>query len=275
MRKLRDGEIRLIDIKFTENSRLRGKDDVSDLMMDIEQHGLLEPVGIRESDNSLVFGNRRVRAFDKLGYDKISCVFFDDVSDEELLVLNIIENINRASIGSIEIGRICTILESKGMTRGELAVKLGIKRNRVASCITSYNVTKGTAFEKLVEFGQFGSAQNRTKLPETVIWKVQTNLARSFPGNRLTKEHWNILLPAIETGKITSKNIFTLRSILIQDPDKDLVRAIDILNKVKVSNLFISFDETELRKAMASVKMESEVEFVKHIIKGYNSKLLF
>ncbi len=43
MRKVKDENIRLADIKFTENSRLRGKDDVSDLMHDIEQHGLLEP----------------------------------------------------------------------------------------------------------------------------------------------------------------------------------------------------------------------------------------
>lgn len=275
MRKTNNGDIKLADIRFVENSRMRGKDDVSDLMRDIEQHGLLEPVGIRKNDNSIIFGNRRVAAFKKLGYDTISCVFFEDVSDEDLLILNVVENIKRKSIGSVELGRMCKLLEASNMTKGEIAIKFGMKRNRISSCIAAYEVTKGTPFEKLIEFGQFGPPAGRTKIPEGIIWKIQTTLARSFPGRKVTKQHWKILLPELETGKVNSKNMFTLRGILSQDPDRDLAKAIEILSKVKMSNIFIPFSEDELRKAMHAEKFSSEVEFVKYIIKQYNSKLLF
>jgi len=275
MRKVKDENIRLADIKFTENSRLRGKDDVSDLMHDIEQHGLLEPIGVRVSDNSIMFGNRRVKAYDKLGYKEIQCQFFADVTDEDLLILNVVENIKRKSIGSIEIGRMCQLLEKKGMTKSEIAIRLAIKRDRVRSSIAAYNVTRGTPFENLIVHGVFGKQSARKNIPETVIWKIQTTLSRAFPSNVITKEHWKILLPAIESGDITTKNVYTLRSILIQDPEKDLVKALDILGKVKVLNAFIPFVDAELRRNMAKVKIESMTEFLRHIIKLYNEKLLF
>ena len=106
MKKIGNGIIKIKDIKFTENSRLREKTDVSDLMRDIEQHGLLEPIGIRKEDNAIIFGNRRTTAYKKIGYNTIDCIYFSSISDSDLMVLNIVENIKRKSIGSIEIGRV-------------------------------------------------------------------------------------------------------------------------------------------------------------------------
>lgn len=133
MKKIKTDTIKLKDIKHIENSRLRGKDDVSDLMIDIEQRGLIQNVGIREGDNALIFGNRRVKAFEKLGYEEIQADFYRDLTDEELLIMNLAENIKRKNIGSIEIGRICLILNDKGLTNTEIAAKLGIQSSRVRS----------------------------------------------------------------------------------------------------------------------------------------------
>ena len=67
MKKIKSGKILLKNIKHIENSRLRDLNEVSDLMQDIEQRGLLQPIAIRMSDNALIFGNRRVKAYEKLG----------------------------------------------------------------------------------------------------------------------------------------------------------------------------------------------------------------
>ena len=173
MKRVKTELIKLSDINHIENSRLRDQDEVSDLMHDIEQRGLLENVGIRVTDNALIFGNRRVKAYEKLGYEAIMADFYDDLTDEDLLITNLAENIKRRNIGSLEIGRICKILSDRDMTATEISSKLGIKPSRVQSSISAYDVTIGTSFEKLIVYKDKGSG-----IPESSIWKIQNALTK-------------------------------------------------------------------------------------------------
>ncbi len=273
MRKVKSGKILLRDIKHLENSRLRAKTDVGELMHDIEQRGLLENIGVRTTDNALIFGNRRVAAFKKLGYSEIQADFFDDVSDEDLLIANLAENIKRKDIGSIEIGRICKILTEKGMTHSEISTKLGISKSRVDGSVTAYNVTVGTPFEKLVTFGVMGG--HNKGIPETLIWKIQNSLSRARRGNKLSKEDWTVLLDYIEQGKLTGYNVTMLRAILLTYRDMSLEDALKILDESKIVYAYLCLNRKELVKAMRKVKIDNEIEFVKHIIKEYNEDLLF
>lgn len=154
MKKSKSGTIAIKKIKHVTNSRIRDNDDVADLMEDIKQRGLLQPVAIRIKDNALIFGNRRVKAYEKLGFKDIECDFYDDVDDNDLLVMNLVENIKRKSIESIEIGRICKMLIDNGMTRNEVAAKLSIPRTRVETVISAYNVAAGTPFESMTIYGK-------------------------------------------------------------------------------------------------------------------------
>lgn len=279
MKKIKSGLIELNKIKYVENSRLRAKDDVSDLMIDIENHGLLQPVGIRLKDNALIYGNRRVKAFEKLNYDKIPCEYFEDVSDEDLIILNLIENIKRKNIGSIEIGRMCSILIEKGLSNMEVAARLGINSTRVHSALSAYRVTVDTPFESLVIFGsgdeRKGVNKNmKGKIAEGIIWHLQTSLSKAL-GKKITKQQWAILLRAIEEGKIVNQNIPTLRYILLMDKNRDIARALELLDKTKIVYAYLSFNEDELIKAMRKEKIDNNLEFIKHIIKGYNKDLIF
>jgi len=280
MKKVRAGTINLSKIKHIENSRLRDKDDVADLMEDIKQRGLLSPIGIRVGDNALVYGNRRVKAFENLGYTEIPCEFYDELDDNELLLTNVVENIKRKDISSIEIGRICKMLLDNGMTKPEIAAKLGLNASRVSSALVAYNVTVGTPFEDLVVFGAGDGLKGRSKstdgkISEGLIWKIQTSLAKSWQGNKITKVNWNILLRAAEMGKLNTKNISTLRGILALDPKKDLDKAISILDRCRIIWAYITFNDEELARAKREEKIDNDVEFIKFIIKNYNKKLIF
>ena len=272
MRKTKSGKISLVDIKHVENSRMREKSDVGDLMHDIEQRGLLESVGIRVSDNALIFGNRRVAAYEKLGYKEIDCDFFEDLNDNDLLIANLAENIKRKNIGSIEIGRVCKILQARGMTNSEISSKLDMAKSRIASSITAYNVTVGTPFEKLVTFGQIG--KNAKGIPESVIWKIQDSLSRVW-GGKISEENWAILLRAVEEKHLTSKNITMLRAILLTYRDKTLEEAFEILDESKIVYSYLCLNREELAKEMRKVKIDNEIEFIKHIIKEYSEDLMF
>lgn len=270
MIKVKSGKIKIKDINFLENSRLRGNSDVADLMRDIEQRGLLENVGIRLSDNVLIYGNRRVAAFKKLNYDEISADFYDDLDDDELIIMNLAENIKRKNIGSIEIGRACQLLINNGLSRKEISQKLGITVTRVDSALAAFTVTKNTPFEDLVIFGNRGKSSGT--ISESIIWKIQNSLSRA---RRLTKEDWNDLLKAIENGEITIVHIAELRKVLLSDNSLTIKEAIKIMKVCKVIHMFFHFNEKKLNELMKDEKFTSETEFVRNIIKKYNRDLIF
>lgn len=270
MKRIKTGKIKLKDIKHIENSRLRGQDDVGDLMHDIEQRGLLENIGIRLEDNALIFGNRRVKAYEKLDYTEIEADFYEDLTDEDLLITNLAENIKRKKIGSIEIGRIIKILQGKGLTNTEVSMKLGITLSRTQSAVSAYNITVNTPFEKLVVHGKMG--REHKGIPESLIWQVQNSLSRA---RRLTKNDWNQLLRVLETGELTSEKIGQLRKILLSSPQLPIVEALDVLGRCRVVHVWYHFNNNELCKAMRKEKCVTESEFIRLIMRKYNSDILF
>jgi len=269
MNRVKTDLIKLKDIKHIENSRLRDQDEVSDLMHDIEQRGLLQNIGVRAEDNALIFGNRRVKAYEKLGYEEIMADFYDDMSDEDLLITNLAENIKRRDIGSIEIGRVCRMLNTKDMTNSEISSKLGISVSRVRSCIAAYEVTVGTAFEKLVIYGKAGI---KSGISESLIWKIQNSLSRA---RKLSREDWNQLLAALESKELTAELISQLRKVLVSSPSISISDALDVLRKCRIVHVFFSFDQKELNAQMKKDKFNNEIEFIKHIVRNYNKDLIF
>lgn len=270
MRKIKTGKIKVCEIKHSENSRLRDMDDVSDLMHDIELRGQLTPVGIRNKDNTLMFGNRRVKAFEKLGIEEIEADFYEDVSDNDLLIVNIIENIKRKGISPIEIGRICKILEDRGMTRSEISEQLGITKSKLEAAISAYTHTVGTPFEKLVTQGR--NSRDTFGIPASLIWRIETTLTRA---KTLTKEDWDILLSAIEQRKLTIEHISALRKILMGDRNMSITRALDLLDRCKVIHIFFHLNDKVLSNEMNKEKFGNEIEFIKNIIRNYNKELMF
>jgi len=272
MRKIKSGTIKLSEIKYLENSRLRENDDVSVLMTDIEQRGLLEPVGIRLKDNALVFGNRRVNAFKKLGYTEIDAVFYDDMSDEELFLANISENIKRKSIGNFEVGRMCDLLTKKNMTKLEIAETLNMTIRKISSLILAYKVTEGTPFWKLITSGD--RRKHLEGIPESLIWKIHNSIPRAL-GHPLTKNEWNILLEALNNNEITSEHITKLRQVLFANKGMTIENALILLKKCSILHVFFSVDSERLATLMEEEKATNTIEFIKNIIRKYDKRLIF
>lgn len=87
-----------------ENSRKKFvPEELDELVKSIRQHGLLQPVTLRPKGDGyeIVYGERRYRAFKLNGEETIPAVI-RDYTDEQVLEITLVENINRRDLGLLE-----------------------------------------------------------------------------------------------------------------------------------------------------------------------------
>lgn len=139
-------DIKISSIKIIENIRQRpSQDSVNELMQSIKQDGLMQPIGVqlKDSEYILIWGFRRLEACKKLGWKTIPTnIIKEDMSEDEFLIMNANENVQRHNITVSELGRICDHLGST-MTASEIAAKLSISTSRVKGALDVWkNVPK-------------------------------------------------------------------------------------------------------------------------------------
>jgi ParB/RepB/Spo0J family partition protein len=98
------------------NPRLEfSKQALDELADSIEQVGLLEPIIVRPKGKDkyqVVVGERRYRAAQQAGLDVVPVVI-RAYTDEEVLELNLIENIQREDLSAVEKARVCKRLREQ------------------------------------------------------------------------------------------------------------------------------------------------------------------
>ena len=97
-----------IDINKIDDNRLQPRSNYDTeklefLKSSIKERGVLQPIIVREKDGrfEVVAGERRLRASRSLGLEKIPALV-KDMSDQEALVVALIENIQREDLNPIE-----------------------------------------------------------------------------------------------------------------------------------------------------------------------------
>lgn len=133
-----------IKLKKIKPSRLNprlefNKEGLDELADSIMQVGMLEPLIVRplNSDNyEVVVGERRYRASLQAGLDEVP-VIINDYTDEEVMELNLIENIQREDLNAVEKGKICNELlnrlPQKFPSKADLAKALGVSTSSIQS----------------------------------------------------------------------------------------------------------------------------------------------
>lgn len=106
-----------------------------ELMASIKEHGVIQPIVVRESLNGyeIIAGERRWRASRALNLETIPVVI-KNFSDEQVMEVALIENLQREDLNPVEIATSYEKLMLKfNLTQEELAVKLGKSRSNVAN----------------------------------------------------------------------------------------------------------------------------------------------
>jgi ParB/RepB/Spo0J family partition protein len=132
-------EIPINLIKKLDNSRLRIQEtDLVPLMEDIKHRGLLQPIGvIKEGETFIIrFGNRRLEACKKLGWQSIPAMISErEIDEDSFMADNIAENLHRVDLSPIELANQCKSFIARGYSVSEIASILSVPKQKIASCI--------------------------------------------------------------------------------------------------------------------------------------------
>src|SRR3990167_3768361 len=117
-------EVELKKIDQNENSRVVYKEnDITELMQSIKKEGLLQPIGVRKTDDGYeaVWGNRRILAAKKLGWVTIPANVVDNAdSENDRDFINLAENIKRQNTSVSEEGRLYLAMMDRGLKKEEI-----------------------------------------------------------------------------------------------------------------------------------------------------------
>ena len=112
---------------------------LEELKKSILINGLIQPITVRRVQGNryqLISGERRLRAFKDIGHKEIPAYIIKVDSDEILLALALIENIQREHLNPIEVAKAYKrLMEECHLTQEEIAEKVGKDRTTIANTI--------------------------------------------------------------------------------------------------------------------------------------------
>jgi len=118
-------------------------DQLTELVASIRENGLLQPLVVRPASSrapvgaewELVAGERRLRAVRQLGWSEVP-VIVREMDDRTLLVLAIVENVQRADLSPLEEAEgYRQLIEDFGYTQKDVAESVGRERSTIANLL--------------------------------------------------------------------------------------------------------------------------------------------
>lgn len=164
-------------------------EELEELANSIRDNGLLQPLVVRPSPAEedawqLVAGERRLRAVAQLGWPDVPA-WVREVDDQTLLVLALVENLQREALGPLEEAEGYRVLaESFGLTQGEIAEAVGRDRSTVANTLRLLHLPPSV--RKMVSSGALTAGHARALLGLEDPVKMG-ELAR-----RAAREEWSV-----------------------------------------------------------------------------------
>lgn len=188
------GEIRSLPLSSIVPNPLQPRsvfteDELADLAASIRTNGLLQPLVVRPAPGSseryqLIAGERRFRAVRSLGWPEAP-VLVRDASDETLLVLALVENLQREALGPLDEAEGYVALGEKfGMSHAEIAEAVGKDRSTVANLVRLLNLP--AAVRRLLQDGDITAGHARALL------SVEDPGKAAELGRQAAREGWSV-----------------------------------------------------------------------------------
>ena len=152
---------------------------LDELAQSIAANGVVQPIVLRRSGTGyeIVAGERRWRAAQLAGLRKIPAAI-KEVSNDKLLELALIENIQREELNPIEeAGAYRKLIDTIGLTQEEIATRVGKDRTLIATSLRLLKLPDD--IRRLIEEGKLSAGHGRALLLTDDV-TVQRRIARSI-----------------------------------------------------------------------------------------------
>ena len=159
-------EFKIIQIKDIQKNPYQprkefSEEKIQELAQSIKENGLIQPIIVRKSPvlgYEILAGERRYRASIAAGLSEIP-VIIKQLSDQDMMLHSIIENLQRENLNPIEEAKAYQSLIDKGFTHTEIAEKMGKSRPYITNLVRLLGLPKHILTE--VESGKLSQAHAR------------------------------------------------------------------------------------------------------------------
>lgn len=174
---------------------------LNDLASSIQQHGILQPIVLRQTVQGyyIVVGERRFRASKLAGLTEVPAII-KELSDEDMMELAIIENLQREDLNAIEEAESYKkMMTDLNITQQEVARRLGKSRPYIANMLRLLQLPKNVA--QMVQHGVLSSAHGRTLLTLKDASKIKKTAKQA------AQESWSVRYLEEYVNGLVSKDI--------------------------------------------------------------------
>ena len=159
-------EFKIVQIKDIQKNPYQPRKEFSEekiqaLAQSIKENGLIQPIIVRKSPvlgYEILAGERRYRASIAAGLSEVP-VIVKQLSDQDMMLHSIIENLQRENLNPIEEAKAYQSLIDKGFTHTEIAEKMGKSRPYITNLVRLLGLPKHILIE--VESGKLSQAHAR------------------------------------------------------------------------------------------------------------------
>lgn len=187
------------------------EEKLNELKESIEKNGLLQPIIVKKAVKGyyIIAGERRYRAFELLGRKEIPAIV-KEMTDEEMMVFAVLENLQREDLSALEESESYkNLMDKMSLTQEELAKKLGKSRPYIANSLRLLKLP--AEIKNKLEQGVISTAHARTLLAlktKKAMEDVCTLVIERKMSVRELEEYVAKLLKPKEVRKPKAKDIF-------------------------------------------------------------------
>ena len=204
-------EFKIVQIKDIQKNPYQprkefSEEKIQELAQSIKENGLIQPIIVRKSPvlgYDILAGERRYRASIVAGLSEVP-VIVKQLSDQDMMLHSIIENLQRENLNPIEEAKAYQSLIDKGFTHTEIAEKMGKSRPYITNLVRLLGLPKHILTE--VESGKLSQAHARLLIQlssdkqDKLLHRIQTEnlsvrqveqiLQKTKKSSRKEKDHF-------------------------------------------------------------------------------------
>ena len=204
-------EFKIVQIKDIQKNPYQprkefSEEKIQELAQSIKENGLIQPIIVRKSPvlgYEILAGERRYRASIAAGLSEVP-VIVKQLSDQDMMLHSIIENLQRENLNPIEEAKAYQSLIDKGFTHTEIAEKIGKSRPYITNLVRLLGLPKHILTE--VESGRLSQAHarlliqlssdkqdkllNRIQTENLSVRQVEQILQKTKKSSRKEKDHF-------------------------------------------------------------------------------------